>query len=86
MLVSCVHPVAVFNAAFCMTCSLLMMVEDERGEHMEEAYSRAGIMTALQVVMSVSFCLPHYVAVSVFLSFVVACVLALRCCECVCCK
>ena len=26
--VSCVHPVAVLNAAFCMTCSLLMLVED----------------------------------------------------------
>ena len=24
MFVSCVHPVAVLNAAFCMTCSLLM--------------------------------------------------------------
>ena len=33
--VSCVHPVAVLNAAFCMTCSLLMLVEDERGDHME---------------------------------------------------
>ena len=29
--VSCVHPVAVLNAAFCMTCSLLMLVEDARG-------------------------------------------------------
>ena len=29
--VSCVHPVAVLNAAFCMTCSLLMLVEDGRG-------------------------------------------------------
>ena len=47
MFVSCVHPVAVLNAEFCMTCSLLMMVEDTRGEHMEEAYSRAGLMTAL---------------------------------------
>ena len=28
MFVSCVHPVAVLNAAFCMTCSLLMLVED----------------------------------------------------------
>ena len=28
MFVSCVHPVAVHNAAFCMTCSLLMLVED----------------------------------------------------------
>ena len=30
MFVSCVHPVAVLNAAFCMTCSLLMLVEDAR--------------------------------------------------------
>ena len=42
MFVSCLHPVAVLNAAFCMTCSLLMLVEDARGNHMEEAYSRAG--------------------------------------------
>ena len=45
--VSCVHPVAVLNAAFCMTCSLLMPVEDERGDHMEEAYSKAGLITTL---------------------------------------
>ena len=41
MFVSCVHPVAVLNAAFCMTCSLLMLVEDAIGDHTEEAYSRA---------------------------------------------
>ena len=46
MCVSCVHTVAVLNAAFCMTCSLLMLVEDARGDHMEEAYPRAGLMTA----------------------------------------
>ena len=45
--VSCVHPVAVLNVAFCMTCSLLMLAEDARGDHMEEAYSRAGLMTDL---------------------------------------
>ena len=28
MCVSCVHPMAVLNAAFCMTCSLLMLFED----------------------------------------------------------
>ena len=61
MFMSCVHPVAVLNAAFCMTCSLLMLVEDARDDHMEEAYSR------------------------VLLSCVVACVLVLRCCECVFC-
>ena len=37
MFVYCVHPVAVLNAAFCMPCSLLMQVEDVRGDHMEEA-------------------------------------------------
>ena len=41
MFVSCVHPVAVLNAAFCMTCS------DAIGDHTEEAYSRAGLITAL---------------------------------------
>ena len=29
--VSCVHHVAVLSAAFCMTCSLLMLVEDAIG-------------------------------------------------------
>ena len=47
MFVSCVHPVAVLNAVFCMTCSLLMLVEDARSDHMKEAYSRAGQITAL---------------------------------------
>ena len=37
MFVSCVHHVAVLNAACCMTCSLLILVEDEIGDHMEEA-------------------------------------------------
>ena len=47
MFVSCVHLVAVLTAAFCMACSLLMLVEDARGDHMEEEYSRAALMTAL---------------------------------------
>ena len=64
MFVSCVHPVAVLIAAFCMTCSLLVLVEDARGDYMEEEYSRAGLMTALYVAMNVSFCLPHPVSVS----------------------
>ena len=58
MFVSCVHPVAALYVAFCMICSLLMQVEDARGDHMEEEYSRA---------MRVSFCLPHPVAVSAFI-------------------
>ena len=47
MFVSCVHLVAVLNAAFCITCSLLMLVNDARDNHMEEEYSRAGHITAL---------------------------------------
>ena len=47
MFVYCVHPVAVLNGAFCMTCSLLMLDEDAIGDHTEEAYSRAGLITAL---------------------------------------
>ena len=45
MFVSCVHPVAVLNAAFCMTCSLLMLVEDAIGDHTEEPVSRAGLQS-----------------------------------------
>ena len=40
MLYVCVHPVAVRNAAFYMTCSLLMLLEDARDDNMKEAYSR----------------------------------------------
>ena len=47
LVVLCASSVAVLNAAFCMTCSLLMLVKDARGDHMEEAYSRAGLRTAL---------------------------------------
>ena len=45
--VSCVHPVAVLNAAFCMTCRLLMLPKDAIGDHTEEAYSRVGLITGL---------------------------------------
>ena len=47
MFESCVHPVAVLNAELCMTCSLLMLVEDAIGDHREEAYYRAGLITAV---------------------------------------
>ena len=47
------------SSQYCMTCSLLMLVNDARGDHMEESY--------LHVDMSVSFCLPRPVSVSVFI-------------------
>ena len=39
MYVSCVHPVAVLNAAFCIICSLLILVENARGDQTEEPFS-----------------------------------------------
>ena len=36
MLYVCVHPVAVLNIAFCMTYRLLMLVDDAKGDHMED--------------------------------------------------
>ena len=51
MFVSCVHPVAVLNAAFCMTCSLLMLVEDEISDHTEEAYSRASLIQEIHTTI-----------------------------------
>ena len=47
MLYVCVLCASCGSCQCCMTCSLLKLVEDERGDHMEEAYSRAGLMTAL---------------------------------------
>ena len=47
MILSCVHHVAVLNVAFGMTCSLLMLIKDARGDQMEEEYSRAGVITVL---------------------------------------
>ena len=34
MFVYCVHPVEILNAAFCITCSFLMLADDARGDHM----------------------------------------------------
>ena len=36
MFASCVHIVAALNAELCMTCSLLKMVGDAGGDHMDQ--------------------------------------------------
>ena len=41
------HPVAILNAEFCMTCNMLMLVQDTGYNHMEKTYSIAGLITAL---------------------------------------
>ena len=79
MFVSCVHPVAVLNAEFCMTCSLLMLVGDGRGIlHSRSDDSLIGSHRVSPFVYPI-------LLLGVLLSFVEACVLVLRCCECVCC-
>ena len=52
---------AVLNVAFCMTCNLFMLVEDEMvgdemDDHIGEAYSKDCLITALYVAITVSFC------------------------------
>ena len=64
MFVSCVHPVAVLNAAF------LQFVN--AGRRCKRRPYRRGILQSrshdcLEVAMSVSFCLPHPAAVSAFI-------------------
>ena len=83
MFVSCVHHVAVLNAVLYMICSFLMLVEDARGDQMEETYSRAGLRTSMYVAMSVSFCLLNPVAVSAFMICSCLCACTEMLCMCV---
>ena len=56
MLVSCVHPVAILRAVFCIICSLSILVSDALGDHMVEAYSSTCLVMALYVASMVSLC------------------------------
>ena len=59
MLVSCVNPVAILSAVFCILCSLSMLVSHALGDQMVEAYSSTGLVMALYVASMV----PHFVEV-----------------------
>ena len=63
MLVSCVLPVAILSAVFCIICSLSMLVSDALGDNMVEAYSNTCLVMALYVASMVSLCLPQFVEV-----------------------
>ena len=58
VLVSIVHLVAILTAVFGVICSLLMFVSDASGDHMVETYSCMGLVMALYVESSGSFCFP----------------------------
>ena len=47
MLYVCVLCASCGSSQYCMTCNLLILVEDARDTHMEEVYSRPGLMSAL---------------------------------------
>ena len=47
MLYVCVLCALCGSSQYYITCSLLMLVEHAKGDHMEEAYSRVGLITAL---------------------------------------
>ena len=66
----------------CSQCCVLYDLQfvAGRGCKMEEAYSRAGLITALQVAMSVSFYFFHPIAVSAFIICRALCACT-RCCE-----
>ena len=53
--VSCVHPVTVLNDEFCMTCSLLMLVDD----HMEEEYPQVAMSVILFTPSCCGKCFYH---------------------------
>ena len=46
MLYACVLCASCGSSQCCMTCSLLMLVKDERDDYMDEAYSRAGLINS----------------------------------------
>ena len=70
MFVSCVQPVMVLSAMFCIICSLLVLVFAMIGDHIVFAYSSMGRVIVLYVTICVSLVLPQCVVVSCFSMFV----------------
>ena len=82
MFVSCVLPVVMRSAVFCMICSLFVSVSDMIGDHMVDAYSIMLLVYVLYVWRSVTLCCPHVVPVSAFIIFSVLCAFCLVVCMC----
>ena len=58
MLVSCVNPVAILSAVFCIIWSLSMLVSHVLGDQMVETYSSTGLVMPLYVASMVCLCSP----------------------------
>ena len=88
MFVYGMQPVSVLNTAFCMTSSLFMLVDDARGDHMEEAAiwkSRSHECLIISHECLLLFAPCCCVVVSAFIICRALYVYVLRCRECVCC-
>ena len=66
ILVSAVKPVAILRAVFCTVCSFCKFVLENMGDQTVLAYSSIGLVIALYVATSVSFCLPQELDVKNF--------------------
>lgn len=82
MFVSCVHPVAMRNAVFCIFCSLFVFVSEMIGDQIVPAYSMIGLVIVLYVFINVSFDLPQCVVVSALSIFIVLLALSVVCLMC----
>ena len=82
MFVSCVHPVAMRSAVFCMVWSFCVLVSDIIGDHTVFVYSSIGLVIVLYVVSSVSFVLPQCAEVSALRMFNVGFAFATVLCMC----
>ena len=80
--VSCVQPVTVRSAAFCMFWSFCVFVCDMIGDQMVFAYSSIGRVIVLYVVSNVSLDLPQCVEVSALMIFMVFLALSVVFCVC----
>ena len=67
MFVSCVHPVAVLNAAFCITCSLFMLVKDSIGDLYRKGILHSRSHNCFIGSHECLLLFPHPVAVSAFM-------------------
>ena len=68
-ILSAVQPVAILSAVFCTVCSFCMFVSEINGDQTVLAYSSRGLVFALYVATSVSFCLPQLVDVRDLIMF-----------------
>ena len=60
MFASCVHIVTALNAELCMTCSLLKMVEDAGGDHMDQTTYPSSLQSTYDMTTTNRRTFPNY--------------------------